>query len=496
MLENVDVNQSLDKDTYKDWMDNLEQRLAHLQRTAINLQIPIVIVFEGWGASGKGTVINKLILPLDPRGVNVYSMNKLSEDEQMHPFLWTFWTKIPPKGRITIFDKSWHRAVLSKRVNDKVKKEKLKELFEDINTFERQLADDGTLIVKFFLHISKEEQKMRLKELEKNEATAWRVNEEDRLQNQRYDKYMQFIEEMIQNTHTDYAPWSVIEATDKRFATVKVFKILIQQIEKEIQRVEEKKRLESSPNRQECMLPVQGVSILGNIDLSKDINKNEYKDKLESYQNKIRELEYEMYVKRIPVVIVYEGWDAAGKGGNIKRLTEEMDPRGYEVIPIAAPTQAEKSHHYLWRFWNKMPKDGHMAIFDRSWYGRVMVERIEGFCTEEEWKRAFQEINEMEKHLTNHGTVILKFWLHIDQEEQLARFQSRQQDPAKRWKITEEDWRNREKWGLYEQAVDEMLFRSNTDYAPWTIVESNSKHFARIKVLEKVIEEIEKRLRK
>jgi polyphosphate kinase 2 (PPK2 family) len=206
------------------------------------------------------------------------------------------------------------------------------------------------------------------------------------------------------------------------------------------------------------------------------------------------ELGFKLYTKRRSVVMVYEGWDAAGKGGNIKRMTQELDPRGYEVVPVPAPTQDELNHHYLWRFWKKMPKDGHCAIFDRSWYGRVMVERIEGFCTAEEWQRAYKEINDMEKHMVNHGVILFKFWIHIDKEEQLKRFQLRQADPLKQYKITDEDWRNREKWDQYEKAVDEMLWRTNTEYAKWRVIESNDKKYARIKTLEYVVNELERQL--
>jgi polyphosphate kinase 2 (PPK2 family) len=199
-------------------------------------------------------------------------------------------------------------------------------------------------------------------------------------------------------------------------------------------------------------------------------------------------------MKRIPVVIAYEGWDAAGKGGNIRRLTEHLDPRGYEVVPIAAPNDIELAHHYLWRFWREVPKAGHITIFDRTWYGRVLVERVEGFCTVTDWRRAYREINEMERHLTAFGTVLCKFWLQIDRKEQLRRFREREAIAYKKWKITDEDWRNRRKWKAYQAAVEEMLARTSTPHAPWTIVESNCKWYARIKVLDTVIDAIKKAL--
>jgi polyphosphate kinase 2 (PPK2 family) len=232
---------------------------------------------------------------------------------------------------------------------------------------------------------------------------------------------------------------------------------------------------EPSPTRQE--------TILDRVDLSLKVPRDEYKKRLDELQDRLRQLEHQLYRARIPSVIVYEGWDAAGKGGNIRRLTRGLDPRGYEVVPIASPTDEELAHHYLWRFWRALPKAGHITIFDRSWYGRVLVERVEGLCTEEDWKRAYQEINEFELQLVEYGTVVVKFWLHIDQEEQLERLQARKETPHKRWKLTEDDWRNREKWSRYEVAVEEMLRRTSTTYAPWTILEANDKLHARIKAL-------------
>ena len=235
--------------------------------------------------------------------------------------------------------------------------------------------------------------------------------------------------------------------------------------------------------------------VLSGIDLSKSLTKEQYKKELDGLQKRLGNLHNELYRLRIPVVLGFEGWDAGGKGGAIKRLTSHLDPRGYQVNPTASPNDIEKVHHYLWRFWNNMPKAGHIAIFDRTWYGRVMVERIEGFCSEAEWKRAYQEINEMESHMANYGAVVLKFWLHIDKDEQERRFKERMENPAKQWKITDEDWRNREKWDLYEQAVDEMLVRTSTTYAPWIVVEGNSKYYARVKVLRTVVEALEAKIK-
>ncbi len=234
--------------------------------------------------------------------------------------------------------------------------------------------------------------------------------------------------------------------------------------------------------------------MLDKIDISKTLTPEEYKRQLVRYQVRLGQLGYQVYVQKRPVIIVYEGWDAAGKGGNIKRVTEALDPRGYVVYPIAAPAGEDKTRHYLWRFWRRLPERGQIAIFDRSWYGRVMVERIEGFCTEEEWKRAFREINQFERQLVDFGTVLIKFWIHISQEEQLARFETRKDTAYKAWKLTDEDWRNREKWDLYQEAVEDMLLKTSTITAPWTIVEGNNKYFARAKALKTVVETLEREL--
>ena len=494
MLEKVDLAKKMDKDQYKRVIEGLQLKLSSLERQIREFKIPVIIVFEGWGSSGKGTLINKLILPLDPRGFNVYTTNYLSEEEKSKPFLWRFWVKTPERGRIAIFDKSWYRRTLVERMDNDIKGEELNSSFEDIKSFEKALADDGNLILKFFLHISKKEQNRRFKELEGNKSTAWRVNKEDKKHNEQYDDYVKIIDEMIEQTDDSFAPWTVVEATDSRFATFKVFTIVIKALEEKI--CEYNSKIVKKTVKSEIIAEASCINstTLDIVDLTKTIQKDEYKIKLKEYQQRIRNIEHEIYTKRIPVIICYEGWDAAGKGGNIKRVTENLDPRGYEVSPISAPTELENSHHYLWRFWNKVPKAGHITIFDRTWYGRVLVEKIEGFCSEEQWKRSYNEINDMEKQLTNFGVVLVKFWLHIDKDEQLKRFQERESIPSKSWKITEDDWRNRDKWDQYEESANEMLLRTSTTYAPWTIVESNDKYYARLKVLKTVIEAIEKKL--
>lgn len=492
MLEKVDLSKKIEKKEYKAALKEESEKLSLLQRRCQAAQIPVMIVFEGFSAAGKGTQINRVIQPLDPRGFLVHASSKTTEEEKMRPFLWRYWIKVPARGRIAIFDRSWYRSVLSDRFDRQIPESQIPNAFADIKSFEKQLTDDGMVLIKFFLHISKEEQAKRFRSLEASKETAWRVAEDDWDKNKHYDRYLTMSEELLERTDTEYAPWTIVEAMDKNYATVKILSTICATLESELGRRETQKT--ESPETAAIATPYQ-VKVLSGVDLTKTIGKKEYKKELDNLQKRIELLHSELYRQRIPMVLAFEGWDAAGKGGAIKRLTSHLDPRGYAVFPTAAPNDYEKVHHYLWRFWNNMPKAGHIAIFDRTWYGRVMVERIEGFCTGEEWKRAYQEINEMEKHIANFGTIVLKFWLQIDKDEQERRFQERMDNPAKQWKITEEDWRNREKWDEYEKAVDEMLLKTSTTCAPWIIVEADSKYYARLKVLRTVVEAMEARLK-
>ncbi len=497
MLDQVDLEKYLEKEEFKKVRVDLEHRTGEIQREARVLKIPIIVIFEGWDAAGKGTLINNFIWPLDPRGIEVNKIAAENEEERFKPFLWRFWGKTPANGRISIFDSSWYRRLSVDRFNDKSTIDL--GVVNVVKSFERQLSDDGAIIFKFFLHISKQEQKKRLKKLDNDPVTSWRVTKQDWKNNSNYKKNLPVYQSMIQATDTSYAPWTIIESTDRHYAISKLLNVFIERmetviadrrekLESKVKSVKKSPEKEVEPCKTEC-------SILSKIDPAKVEHPLDYSGEMKRCQARLRELEHIIYEKRIPVVIVYEGWDAAGKGGNIKRVTENLDPRGYRVIPVAAPTDIELNHHYLWRFWINLPKAGHIAIFDRSWYGRVLVERVEGFCSQEEWKRAYKEINEMEEQLADNKTVVIKFWLHIDKDEQLRRFEERKVTPHKQWKITDEDWRNREKWDQYESAVNEMIFRTSTGYAPWVVVESNDKKFARLKTIKTIIERLEAAIR-
>lgn len=504
MLEKIDLSRKAEKEVYRQAKETYGPRLGLAQRRLKEAGIPVLILFDGMDAAGKGTQINRLIQFLDPRGFDVYASSRVTEDEAMRPFLWRFWTLTPENGRIAVFDRSWYRKVREDRFEGRTAKKELSEAFRDICSFEKQLTDSKAVIIKLFLYISREEQKKRFKKLEESGETAWRVTKEDWKRNEDYDRYLKINEEMLERTDTEYAPWTIIEATDKSYGAMKILKTVTETLEDALAKTAEEERLKEEKKKAAETLLKAGENpaensryqngVLSGIDLSKTMPRETYKKEIDRLQKKLELLHSELYRLRIPVVLGFEGWDAGGKGGAIRRLTSHLDPRGYQVCPTAAPNDIEKKHHYLWRFWNHMPKAGHIAIFDRTWYGRVMVERIEGFCREEEWRRAYQEINEMESHLVNAGAVVLKFWLQIDKDEQKRRFEERMRIPEKQWKITDEDWRNREKWDQYELAVNEMLVRTSTTYAPWIVVEGNCKYYARVKVLRTVVEALEKKI--
>ena len=495
MLDHIDLSKRINKEAYKEVFPEMEIRLGALQRAAQKAGVPVILVFEGWDTAGKGRLINRLTQALDPRGFKVHATSAPDQVERHYPWLWRFWRRTPAAGTLAIFDRSWYGRVLVERMRKLTPKAEWREAFDEIVHFERQLADSGAVIVKFWLHIDRKEQKSRLKEIEKAPALSWKVDKDEWQQNKNYDRWLVAVEEMLESTNTAHAPWTVVEATQNRFARVKVFETMLSAVSAELERRESAPARVLEPMPVPVDSPTGQQTILDQIDLTQTLQREEYDKQLDQLQGRIFELEHRLYQARIPMVIVYEGQDAAGKGGNIRRLTRGLDPRGYEVVPVAAPSDEEKDRHYLWRFWRALPKAGHIAIFDRSWYGRVLVERVEGFCAEDDWRRAFREINEFERNLVDFGTVLVKFWLQIDREEQLRRFEARQKDPYKQWKITDEDWRNREKSKEYKMSIVDMLQKTSTTYAPWTILEANCKHHARIKALQTVVDALENALR-
>jgi polyphosphate:AMP phosphotransferase len=484
MLERFDLTKKTADKVFSKDIEEMQKELGILQRELRDKNVPVIILVEGWHASGITMVVSELIKLLDPRGFSLYSTGSPTDEERARPLLWRFWEQIPPQGRIAIFARSWYSRGLAEIISGIEWRQNIKRSLSQINCFERQLADDGTIVLKFFLHISKDEQKKRMEEREHNPLTSWMIDKGDWDFHNKYESYLPVIEECIEETDRPYAPWTIIEATDRNYTILKVFSAVIKALEKNLAVTEEKARGKSV--HPEITKPKK-VEVRRKCLPSITYSRHDYEQQLPALQEQAREIQYRLYKRKIPLIIVYEGWDAAGKGGNIMRLVRQMNPRGYDVVPVAKPNDTENRYHYLWRFIRHYPREGHITIFDRSWYGRVLVERVEGFCSETEWKRAYNEINEMEETYVENGGGIIKFWLEIDRNEQGRRFSQRENDLLKKWKITDEDWRNREKWDLYEKAVDEMLARTHTQAAPWTVVESNDKWYARLKTLQTVI---------
>lgn len=515
MLEQIDLDLSLSKRVYTERITELQTRLYSLEQSLLEARLPVLIVFEGWAGTSKARTIGVLVRRLDPRGIRVHSITPPRTSETLYPWLYRFWLKLPSYGQIAIFDRSWYREMLAARTAEPSDPQLWRQRCEDAVTFERQLADDGAIIIKFWLHISRKEQGRRFKSLLANKLTAYQVTDEDRRQHHQYSDYAAAVEDLIARTGTPRAPWHVIPATNKYHARVAVISTVLAALEArlgspQLQQTNDGLDAAGAAFRRRNAVPAplslplarveplqaEVAHILRRVDLSQRLDEHEYVRQRRRLQAQLHLLGLALYQQQRPAILVFEGWDAAGKGGAIQRLTAEIDPRSYIVHTIAAPAGDDKLRHYLYRFWRRLPSRGQIAIFDRSWFGRVLVERVEGFARPDEWQRAYAEINEFERQLVEFGTIICKFWLHLSPEEQLRRFQDRQNVPFKAWKLTDEDWRNREKWPQYEEAIDEMLLRSSTPAAPWTIVEAEDKRFARVKVLRTVVQRLEAELGK
>ena len=490
MLEKLDMKKKLSKSAYNEVMDVLGERLGLVQRLAREAKKPIIIVFEGWRGARRSAIINTMMQQMDARGFDVYSTVRMNEEEHKQPFFTFFWQHLPALGNIAVYHRSWYYLKTASEVNCKEGNANCCQniSYDHINTFEKMLTDDNYIILKYFLHLSPEQQKENIAKNAKTLGKAWREVSPAIDESDKYEEYLERYEKMLEATDKVNAPWHLIAADDRRSAEIEIITSIVETVEKAI------KTPVTAPTT--VIRPNTKYDVLGKINAYQELTKEDYKKELDKYQKRLKQLQIEMFKAQIPTVICFEGWDAAGKGGAIRRLTAALDPLGFSVHPVSAPNVVERQFHYLWRFWVHLPEAGNIAIFDRTWYGRVMVERIEGFAKDYEWQRAYDEIKDMEQQWAEHGFAIAKFWLQIDKEEQLRRFTDRQNDPMKQWKITDEDWRNRDKWEAYEEAVNEMLVRTDTSYAPWTVVEGNNKYYARLKVLKTIVELFEKKLGK
>ncbi len=488
MFESAELGHEIDKETYDKEVPALRQALLDAELELVDQKkFPVVVLIGGVDGSGKGDTVNVLSTWMDPRHLLTHAMGEATDEEKQRPPMWRFWRALPPKGKIGIFFGSWYTQPIVDRVHGNTRAAELERSIEEIVRFERMLTDEGALVVKFWFHLSKKKQKKRLKDLENDPITRWRVTPADWKNHARYDDFRSVSERVVRLTSTAHAPWIVVEGMDARYRNLTVGRVLRDAIKKRLRTPDVVVPTRAAPS----MVAIDRRDVLRSLDLTQSIDKGEYEKKLSKYQARLNELSRDPKFKNIAVMCVFEGNDAAGKGGAIRRVTAALDARMYHVVPIAAPTEEERAQPYLWRFWRQVPRLGHLSIYDRSWYGRVLVERVEGFCSEADWMRAYGEINDFEERLEAHRVVVVKFWLSVSQKEQLARFKERQEITFKRFKITPEDWRNRKKWDAYERAVCDMVDRTSTDVAPWNLIEANDKRFARVKVLRTLCEQIE-----
>lgn len=492
MFQSAELGHKVSKKDYDAKVPALREALLQAQMTlGAQPRFPVILVLAGIEGAGKGETLQILNEWMDPRFIETHALGPPSDEERERPAMWRYWRRLPPKGRMGIFLGSWYTLPMLERGFGEIGNAELDQAMDRILRFERMLADEGALLLKVWLHLSKQAQKERFTSLESHKETRWRVTPDDWRQHEHYDTIRRAAEHALRQTSTADAPWLVVEGGDSRYRHLSVGQALLAALQ---QRLAADPPVHSRHPSPPALAAVNGVSLLRSLDLSQQIDKKDYPKQLEKYQGQLNLLLRRKKFAERSLVLVFEGFDAAGKGGSIRRITAALDARRYHIVPIAAPSDEERAQPYLWRFWRHVPRKGRVVIFDRSWYGRVLVERVEGLCTESDWLRAYGEINDFEEQLVRGGAVVAKFFLTIDKDEQLRRFEARAQTPFKTFKITEDDWRNREKWDDYEQAVCDMVDRTSSDITPWTLVEANDKRFARIKVLKTLCERLDAEL--
>ncbi|MEI7893201.1 MAG: polyphosphate:AMP phosphotransferase [Myxococcales bacterium] len=488
MFESAELPHTVDKETYEQAVPALRRQLLETQLEIVEARkFPVVVLIGGVDGAGKGETVNLLNEWMDPRHIQTHGMGAASDEERQRPPMWRFWRALPPKGKTGVFFGSWYTAPIVDRVLKISTKAEFEASLDQILRFERMLANEGTLLVKLWFHLSKKQQRKRLRTLEKDPLTRWRVTNEDWERFEIYDKFRKISEKALRATSTAEAPWIVVAGADARYRSLTVGTVLQDAMSHRLTQVVIPPFVNAPP----IIRPIDQHNVLRALDLSQSMDKNAYEEAMLKLEARLNLLARQPRFQKTGVVAVFEGMDAAGKGGAIRRITRSLDARQYQVIPVGAPTEDERAQPYLWRFWRHLPRQGKITIFDRSWYGRVLVERVEGFCAEADWMRAYAEINDFEEQIARHGAAVVKFWLTISKEEQLRRFQEREQTDFKQFKITAEDWRNREKGDAYELATCDMVDRTSTDIAPWTLVEAENKYFARIKVLKTFCDRIE-----
>ncbi len=473
----------LSKKAYEARVPLLREGLVQLQVKLKDARFKIVLILAGVEGSGRGETINTLGGWLDPRGVETFAFHEPTDEERERPLMWRYWRNLPSTGRIGIFTGSWYTETLREEARSKKALAQLDHELRRIRHFEKLLSDNGTLVIKVWLHLSKDAQRARLRELAADEDTAWRVSPEDWRAHRIHDRLARTAGHILKATNRPGAPWTIIDAEDERARNLAIAGLLTQRFREHQRRTARLRAKPARPSSPPKPLRPSGRQRLLALPLDQKMSEKDYEEKRGKWLGRLNRLVRLAATQKRSIVFVFEGWDAAGKGGAIRRLTSAIDARDYRVIPVSKPTDEEKAHHYLWRFWRHVPRAGLVTIYDRSWYGRVLVERIEGFARPNEWRRAFTEINDFEQQLTEHGTIVIKFWMHISRDEQLRRFRAREKTPYKQHKINAEDWRNRRKWSAYEVAIGDMLALTDNRFAPWHLIPANNKRHARLQIL-------------
>jgi polyphosphate:AMP phosphotransferase len=507
VFETAEIKHKVSKEEFEEQAIAMRLALVELQQQLRTARFPVIVLFAGVDGGGKGESVNLLTSWMDPRWIVTRAYGEPSDEERERPEFWRYWRGLPPKGKLGLFLSAWYSRPLLDRVYRRASAAEFDNELERIVAFEKMLADDGALILKFWMHLGRKAQEKRLEALEKNPLTRFRVTKRDWEHFERYDRFLAAAERVVMRTSTGQAPWTIVDGRDEQYRSLCVTTTLRDTLRRHLrtEQLQLKLREEAQAERQKRLAKTKPVpdgalelvtkrTILQALDFTKKTPANVYERELQKQQARLSKLTREAKQRGITSLLVFEGMDAAGKGGAIRRVTAGIEARDYQVIPIAAPTDEERAQHYLWRFWRHLARAGRITIFDRSWYGRVLVERVERFASEAEWGRAFAEINHFEEELVGSGCVLLKYWLHVTKDEQERRFIERRDTPYKSWKLTDEDWRNREKWDLYEVAVDQMVERTSTSLAPWVLVEANDKRFARIKALRSFADRLEQRL--
>ncbi len=482
MFKTMILGQEYARDAYVETEKELRVKLFELQRKCEEYKISILVTILGVDGSGRGALVNALSSWVDAKKLVNHTFWKTTEAEAFRPDAWKYWLKLPAYGEFGIFFGGWYDETIRKASYGEISDAELYKTMSKRVQFENTLADNGYALAKFWLHLGQEEHSKRRKARQKEQGSC-RFTPYDKHSEEKYNQLIDTVSKTITMTDRDFAPWYIIDAHDKRFCHVTVAQAIISHVEGLIRAKVAEKNAKAEPVVADVVETEPTVTVLDRLDMTPSLERAAYKKELKKLQREVFQLSYKAYQHGISSTLTFEGWDAGGKGGAIRRLAAAVDSRITRIIPVSAPTDEELAHHYLWRFWRHVPMAGYVTIYDRTWYGRVLVERVEKFAKACDWKRAYAEINNFEEQLVDGKNILLKFWLHISSDEQLERFKERENTPWKSYKLTDEDWRNREKAEDYKIAADEMFMRTNTSYAPWHIIPANSKYYARIQVL-------------